>query len=139
MGQYIDITRENVQEQFDKLDSWLNDTVWKWAFLHEDMQNTIENCMCRWFKETENEFYLQKVKEFEESEDKDDYDDMEEWLFSNYGSRWWVDIMYEGDDLDKYELLWRYRNTIMSALNSNTYNEDEIYDDIDEYLGEEHK
>ena len=131
MGQRFYLDEEKLDEQLDKIDNNLFEML-EFAYLHEDMVNTIEELMSDWSKENLTN-YKTILKEWEEmSEDeKEDFDnDINEYLLE-FG-RWWVELYDKLPDGEKKSLIERYRLTIAVCLNSNTYDYDSLKEIIDE-------
>ena len=114
----------------NKLDRNLMEML-DFAYLHEDMVNTIEALMSDWGKEN-LPTYPSIIEEYENmSEDqKEWYDDVDEYL-SEFG-RWWIEDFSQLDDKMKVRFIERYRLTIASCLFSDTYNYETLMSEINE-------
>lgn len=131
MPQRYYIDKENLNEEFDRIDKFPYELE-NFAIIHEDMTNTIENLMSIYSKD-KLQAYEDYVNEYEElpSEDKEYYEDADDYIWQNIGSRWWVDSYYDLSDVEKEEFLIRYRNTIACCVYSDTYNQDTIWEEIE--------
>lgn len=56
---------------------------------------------------------------------------IDEWLDEN--GRWWLDEFYNMSDDDKKSFILRYRLTIATCLNSDSYDEEALKEEIEEY------
>ena len=99
------------------------------AYLHEDMANTIEELMNEWGKE-KMPTYQAIVEEFNSMDEKEKefYDDIDVYL-SDRG-RWWFQEFYNLDDANKKLLIKRYRLTIALCLHAKTYDYESLQQDI---------
>ena len=131
MGQRFYIDESNLEGQLEKLD----ENLWgmlEFAYIHEDMTNTIDGLMGDWFKEEHPEVYDSIEDEYNnlDESDKEFYEDIDEWLMES--GRWWMDEFTKLDDEGKKQFIQRYRLTISTCLHSNTYNDEELRSNIDE-------
>lgn len=131
MGQRFYIDESDLDGQLTKLD----ENLWgmlDFAYIHEDMTNTIDVLMGEWFKENYPEVYgilEDEYLDLDES-DKEFYEDITEWLMES--GRWWFEEFTKLDDEGKKLFIERYRLTISTCLHSNTYDDDKLRSDIDE-------
>ena len=131
MGQRFYIDESDLDGQLTKLD----ENLWgmlDFAYIHEDMTNTIDVLMGDWFKEAHPEVYgilEDEYLDLDES-DKEFYEDIDEWLMES--GRWWFEEFTKLDDEGKKLFIERYRLTISTCLHSNTYDDDKLRSDIDE-------
>jgi hypothetical protein len=131
MPQRFYLDEQNLDTQLEKLDRNLYEML-DFAYLHEDMINTINELMSEWGKENLNTF-----KEIEDqweqlSDDyRDDYENIDEFL-CDFG-RWWIETEKLSDD-EKISLIHRYRMTISTCLFSDTYCHDTIKENIESYM-----
>ena len=131
MGQRFYIDESDLDGQLTKLDGNLWGML-DFAYLHEDMTNTIDVLMGEWFRDEYPEVYEileDQYRDLDES-DKEFYEDMDEWLSED--GRWWFEEFIKLDNDKKKLFIERYRLTISTCLHSNTYDEDELRSDIDE-------
>jgi len=114
----------------DKLTNNLNDML-DFAYLHEDMVNTIEALMSDWGKEN-LPTYPEYIEEYEnmDEDQKQWYDDVDEYL-SEFG-RWWLESFESLDDEMKLKFIHRYRMTIAVCLHSDTYMYETLMEEVDE-------
>lgn len=131
MPQRFYLDRENLDAQLEKLDTNLYQML-EFAYLHEDMVNTINDLMSEWAQENLNSF-KEIEKEWGELSDQDRhmYENINEFLFDL--GRWWIETDKLNDD-EKINLIERYRITISSCLFSDTYSYETIKEDIDQYF-----
>ena len=131
MGQRFYIDESDLDGQLTKLDRNLWGML-DFAYIHEDMVNTIDLLMEEWFRDEYPEVYEileDQYRDLDES-DKEFYEDMDEWLSED--GRWWFDEFTKLDDDKKKLFIERYRLTISTCLHSITYNDDKLRSDIDE-------
>lgn len=130
MGQRFYLDEENLNEQFDKIDINLYQML-EFAYLHEDMVNTIEELMSEWGKESLSSYQtiLQEWEQMTEKE-KEFYEDINEYLMES--GRWWIEDFSNLSDDDKKMLIRRYRLTIATCLNSNTYDMESLKESIED-------
>ena len=128
MPQRFYIDKENLDEQFEKLDRNLYEML-DFAYLHEDMVTTIEDLMSEWSKENLQSFNT-ILKDWEEmtEEQKDLYEDFDEYI-RDFG-RWWVELDNLTDE-EKINLIERYQIAIFYSLHSDTYSYDSIKENIE--------
>lgn len=113
-----------------KLDRNLSDML-DFAYLHEDMVNTIEYLMSDWGKEN-----LPGYSQIEEDynnltdEEKDWYEDLDEYLQED--GRWWLEEFSSLDNEGKTNFIQRYRLTISYCLHSDTYDYETLQNQINE-------
>ena len=131
MGQRFYIDESDLDGQLTKLD----ENLWgmlDFAYIHEDVVNTIDVLMGNWFKEDHYGIYKSLIEEYENFDDegKGYYEDINEWLMES--GRWWFEEFTKLDDNNKKLFIERYRLTISTCLFSNTYDEDELRSTIEE-------
>lgn len=131
MPQRFYLDKQNLDEQLEKIDSNLFQML-DFAYLHEDMVNTIEELMSDWAKENLNT-YQTIIQEWEEmsEEEKEYFDDIDEYMMSELG-RWWIEDFNKLSDEDKKTFILRYRLTIATCLFTSTYDMDSIKESIEE-------
>lgn len=132
MPQRFYFDENDLDGTFDKLDRNLMEML-DFAYLHEDMVNTIESLMSDWGKENIPAYQtiLEEYNNLPE-EEKEWFDDVDEFL-SEYG-RWWVGEFTNMDDKGKTNFIHAYRLTIATCLHSNTYNYEDLQEEINSYL-----
>ena len=119
MPQRFYIDDSDLKGQLTKLDENLYEML-DFAYLHEDMVNTIDELMSEWGKLNITTF-KSRVEEYNNlpKDQKQYYDNIDEWLSEN--QRWWL---YEFDNLSdesKKIFIQRYRLTISICLHSSTF------------------
>ena len=132
MPQRFYFDENDLDGTMDKLDRNLMEML-DFAYLHEDMVNTIESLMSDWGKENipTYETILEEYNNLPEDQ-TDWYDDVDEYL-SEYG-RWWIGEFANLDEKKKTEFIHAYRLTIASCLHSDTYNYETLQEQINSYL-----
>jgi hypothetical protein len=125
---YFDET--DLNGTLEKMDRNLMDML-DFAYLHEDMVNTIEELMSDWGKENLPS-YSEIIEEYEnmDEEQKKWYDDVDEYL-SEFG-RWWIESFDKLDDEMKKNFIHRYRMTIATCLHSDTYMYETLMEEVNE-------
>lgn len=125
---YFDET--DLNGTLEKMDRNLMEML-DFAYLHEDMVNTIESLMSDWGKENLPS-YSEIIEEYEnmDEEQKKWYDDVDEYL-SEFG-RWWIELFDKLDDEMKKNFIHRYRMTIATCLHSNTYMYEDLMNEVNE-------
>jgi hypothetical protein len=125
---YFDET--DLNGTLEKMDRNLMDML-DFAYLHEDMVNTIEELMSDWGKENLPS-YSEIIEEYEnmDEEQKKWYDDVDEYL-SEFG-RWWIESFDKLDDEMKKNFIHRYRITIATCLHSDTYMYETLMEEVNE-------
>ena len=128
MPQRFYIDESDLNGQFEKIDNNLFGML-DFAYLHEDMVNTIEELMNEWGKE-KIPTYQAIVEEFNSMDEKEKefYDDIDVYL-SDRG-RWWFQEFYNLDDANKKLLIKRYRLTIALCLHAKTYDYESLQQNI---------
>lgn len=116
----------------DKLDRNLMEML-DFAYLHEDMVNTIESLMSDWGKENlpAYETILEEYNNLPEDQ-KDWYEDIDEYLRED--GRWYISEFSGLDDKGKTNFIQAYRLTISMCLHSNTYDYETLQNEINESL-----
>jgi len=114
----------------EKLSNNLNDML-DFAYIHEDMVNTIDELMSDWGKEN-LPTYSQYLDEYENlSEDQQQwYDDIDEYLSES--GRWWMESFTDLTDEMKLQFIHRYRMTIAICLHSDTYMYEDLMNEVNE-------
>jgi hypothetical protein len=130
MPQRFYFDEKDLDGTVNKLDRNLMEML-DFAYLHEDMVNTIEQLMSDWGKENMPS-YSDIIEEYENmpEDQKEWYDDVDEYL-SEFG-RWWMEDFGKLDDEMKVRFIERYRLTIASCLFSDTYNYETLMSEINE-------
>lgn len=131
MGQRFYIDESDLDGQLTKLDGNLWGML-DFAYIHEDMTNTIDLLMGEWFRDEYPEVYEileDQYRDLDES-DKEFYDDIDDWLMES--GRWWFEEFTKLDDDNRILFIERYRLTISTCLHSNTYDEDELRSGIED-------
>jgi len=128
MPQRFYIDESDLNGQLEKIDNNLFGML-DFAYLHEDMVNTIEELMNEWGKEN-IPTYQTIVEEFNsmDAKEKQFYDDVDAYLCDM--GRWWLEEFYNLDDENKKLFIKRYRLTIASCLHSKTYDYESLQEDI---------
>lgn len=129
MGQRFYIDENDLSGQFNRLDRNLMEML-EFAYLHEDMVNTIEQLMSEWGENNLNG-YQELKDEFDAlpEDQKDYYDEFEDYLFEM--GRWWISEFDNLDDENKKNFIERYRLTIVCCLHSDTYDVEKIREEIE--------
>lgn len=130
MGQRFYLDEENLNEQLEKLDNNLGEML-EFAYLHEDMISTINTLMADWTKGLDVFQKLQTEWDEMSDDDKKYYDEIDEWLDEN--DRWWLDEFYNMSGEDKKAFILRYRLTIATCLDSDSYDEEALKEEIEEF------
>jgi hypothetical protein len=130
MPQRFYLDEENLDQQLEKLDTNLFHML-DFAYLHEDMVNTIEELMSDWAQENLNTYqkFLQEWEEMSDDE-KQYYEDINEYLMEC--GRWWIEDFSNLSDDDKKMFIRRYRLTISACLHSGTYDHGSLKESIEE-------
>ena len=130
MPQRFYIDESDLNGQFEKIDNNLFGML-DFAYLHEDMVNTIEELMNEWGKE-KIPTYQAIVEEFNSMDEKEKefYDDIDVYL-SDRG-RWWFQEFYNLDNVNKKLLIKRYRLTIALCLHAKTYDYESLQQNIND-------
>lgn len=130
MPQRFYIDESDLNGQFEKIDNNLFGML-DFAYLHEDMVNTIEELMNEWGKE-KIPTYQAIVEEFNSMDEKEKefYDDIDVYL-SDRG-RWWFQEFYNLDNANKKLLIKRYRLTIALCLHAKTYDYESLQQNIND-------
>lgn len=131
MGQRYYLDESQLNEELEKLDNHLMESL-NFAFIHEDMLNTVEELMSEWGKDNMST-YQDILNEWENMSETDKEmfdDDIDDYLRSEMG-RWWIEDFSKLDDESKKLFIHRYRMTIATCMFSNTYDMDSIREEID--------
>jgi phage-related minor tail protein len=131
MPQRFYLNETDLNGTLEKMDQNLMEML-DFAYLHEDMVNTIEELMSDWAKENLPS-YSEIIKEYENmnEEEKDFFDDIDDYISSELG-RWWIESFDNLDDEMKKNVIHRYRLTIATCLHSNTYMYEDLMNEINE-------
>lgn len=131
MPQRFYLNETDLNGTLEKMDQNLMEML-DFAYLHEDMVNTIEELMSDWAKENLPS-YSEIIKEYENmnEEEKDFFDDIDDYISSEFG-RWWIESFDNLDDEMKKNVIHRYRLTIATCLHSNTYMYEDLMNEINE-------
>lgn len=128
MPQRFYLDESDLRGQVDKLDRNLYEML-DFAYLHEDMVNTVEELMSDWGKENLPTYstIVEEYNNLEESE-KEFYEDVDEYLM-DFG-RWWIEEFDNLDEEGQKLFIQRYRLTIAACLHSDTYDYDSLTEEI---------
>jgi len=131
MPQRFYLNETDLNGTLEKMDQNLMEML-DFAYLHEDMVNTIEELMSDWAKENLPS-YSNIIEEYENmnEEEKDFFDDIDDYISSELG-RWWIESFDNLDDEMKKNVIHRYRLTIATCLHSNTYMYEDLMNEINE-------
>ncbi len=129
MPQRFYLDDSDLKGQLIKLDDNLFGML-DFAYLHEDMVNTIEELMSEWGKVNIATFNS-RVQEFNDlpEDQKKWYENIDEWLSED--GRWWISEFDNLNDNDKKMFLQRYRLTISYCLHSSTFDYEALKEDIE--------
>lgn len=133
MPQRFYFDENDLNGTLEKLDRNLNEML-DFAYLHEDMVNTIEELMSDWGKEN-LKGYQTILEEYENlpEDQKEWYDDIDDYLRED--GRWYIT---EFDNLttdeEKTNFIQVYRLTIASCLHSDTYDYESLQNQINESI-----
>ena len=129
MPQRFYIDESDLNGQLTKLDENLFGML-DFAYLHEDMVNTIDELMSEWGKENIST-YTSKVEEFNNlpEDQKKWYESIDEWLLED--GRWWISEFEKLDNDNKKLFLQRYRLTISYCLHSSTFDYEALKEEIE--------
>ena len=107
MPQRFYLDESDLRGQVDKLDKNLYEML-DFAYLHEDMVNTVEELMSDWGKENLPTYstIVEEYNNLEESE-KEFYEDVDEYLM-DFG-RWWIEEFDNLDEEGQKLFIQRYR------------------------------
>ena len=133
MGQQFYLDENDLNGQFERLNANLYEMM-EFAYIHEDMVNTIEELVNDWAKNNLTLEYQKLLGYWDEmSEDeKSMYEDAEDLIQMDY-TRWWVDSFPDLEVELKKKFIERFRLTVGVCLSSNTYDYETIKDNIDKY------
>ena len=133
MGQQFYLDENNLNGQFERLNANLYEMM-EFAYIHEDMLNTIEELVNEWAKDNLTQEYQKLIAYWNEmSEDeKSSHSDAEDFIQMDC-TRWWVDSFPDLDVELKKKFIERFRLTVGACMNSNTYDYDTIKENIDKY------
>ena len=131
MGTHFYLDENDLNGQFTRLNNNLNEMM-EFAYIHEDMVNTIEELVNDWAKENLTKEYQKVLVSWDEISEKEkaEYTDVEDYI-QNYHSRWWV---YSFPDLEvdlKKKFIQRFRLTVILCMRSSTYDSKKIKESIE--------
>ena len=133
MGQQFYLDENDLNGQFERLNANLYEMM-EFAYIHEDMVNTIEELINDWAKNNLTLEYKKLLGYWDEmSEDeKSMYEDAEDLIQMDF-TRWWVDSFPDLEVELKKKFIERFRLTVGVCMSSNTYDYETIKDNIDKY------
>jgi len=133
MGQQFYLDENDLNGQFKRLNTNLYEMM-EFAYIHEDLVNTIEELINEWTKNNLTVEYQKLLGYWDEmsEEEKSMYQDAEDLIQMNY-TGWWVESFPDLEVELKKKFIERYRLTVGVCMNSNTYDYDTIKDNIDKY------
>jgi diphthamide synthase subunit DPH2 len=133
MGQQFYLDENDLNGQFERLNANLYEMM-EFAYIHEDMVNTIEELVNEWAKDNLTLEYQKLIVYWDEmSEDeKTSYSDVEDFIQMDC-TRWWVDS-FPGLEVElKKKFIERFRLTVGVCMSSSTYDYDTIKGNIEKY------
>lgn len=133
MGQQFYLDENDLNGQFERLNANLYEMM-EFAYIHEDMVNTIEELVNEWAKDNLTQEYQKLIVYWDEmSEDeKTSYSDVEDFIQMDC-TRWWVDS-FPGLEVElKKKFIERFRLTVGVCMSSSTYDYDTIKGNIEKY------
>jgi hypothetical protein len=133
MGQQFYLDENDLNGQFERLNANLYEMM-EFAYIHEDMVNTIEELVNEWAKDNLTQEYQKLLGYWDEmSEDeKSSYSDAEDFIQMNC-TRWWVDSFPDLEVELKKKFIERFRLTVGVCMSSNTFDYDTIKINIEKY------
>ena len=133
MGQQFYLDENDLNGQFERLNANLYEMM-KFAYIHEDMVNTIEELVNEWAKDNLTQEYQKLLGYWDEmSEDeKSSYSDAEDFIQMDC-TRWWVDSFPDLEVELKKKFIERFRLTVGVSMSSNTFDYDTIKGNIEKY------
>jgi hypothetical protein len=133
MAQQFYLDENDLNSQFDRLKANLYEMM-EFAYIHEDMVNTIEELVNEWAKDNLTLEYQKLLGYWDEmSEDeKSSYSDAEDFIQMDC-TRWWVDSFPDLEVELKKKFIERFRLTVGVSMSSNTFDYDTIKGNIEKY------
>ena len=133
MGQQFYLDENDLNGQFERLNANLYEMM-EFAYIHEDMVNTIEELVNEWAKDNLTQEYQKLLGYWDEmSEDeKSSYSDAEDFIQMDC-TRWWVDSFPDLEVELKKKFIERFRLTVGVSMSSNTFDYDTIKGNIEKY------
>jgi diphthamide synthase subunit DPH2 len=133
MGQQFYLDENDLNGQFERLNANLYEMM-EFAYIHEDMVNTIEELVNEWAKDNLTQEYQKLIVYWDEmSEDeKTSYSDVEDFIQMDC-TRWWVDSFPDLEVELKKKFIERFRLTVGVCMSSSTYDYDTIKGNIEKY------
>jgi hypothetical protein len=133
MGQQFYLDENNLNGQFERLNANLYEMM-EFAYIHEDIVNTIEELVNEWAKDNLTQEYQKLIAYWNEmSEDeKSSYSDAEDFIQMDC-TRWWVDSFPDLDVELKKKFIERFRLTVGVCMSSSTFDYDTIKGNIEKY------
>ena len=133
MGQQFYLDENDLNGQFERLNANLYEMM-EFAYIHEDMVNTIEELVNEWAKDNLTQEYQKLIVYWDEmSEDeKTSYSDVEDFIQMDC-TRWWVDSFPDLEVELKKKFIERFRLTVGVSMSSNTFDYDTIKGNIEKY------
>ena len=121
MGQRFYLDENDLDGQFDRLNNNLFEML-DFAYIHEDMVNTIEELIGEWAKGELHKQYrdLLDIWQNMEEDEKLMYEDGDAYIRMD-NSRWWSESFNDLEINIKKIFIERYRLTIALCMFSNTY------------------
>ena len=106
----------------------------EFAYIHEDMVNTIEELVNEWAKDNLTQEYQKLIVYWDEmSEDeKTSYSDVEDFIQIDC-TRWWVDSFPDLEVELKKKFIERFRLTVGVCMSSITFDYETIKESIEKY------
>jgi hypothetical protein len=133
MGQQFYLDENDLNGQFERLNANLYEMM-EFAYIHEDMVNTIEELVNEWAKDNLTLEYQKLLGYWDEmSEDeKSSYSDAEDFIQMDC-TRWWLDSFPDLEVELKKKFIERFRLTVGVSMSSNTFDYDTIKGNIEKY------
>ena len=133
LGQQFYLDENDLNGQFERLNANLYEMM-EFAYIHEDMVNTIEELVNEWAKDNLTLEYQKLLGYWDEmSEDeKSSYSNAEDFIQMDC-TRWWVDSFPDLEVELKKKFIERFRLTVGVSMSSNTFDYDTIKGNIEKY------
>jgi hypothetical protein len=133
MGQQFYLDENDLNGQFERLNANLYEMM-EFAYIHEDMVNTIEELVNEWAKDNLTQEYQKLLGYWDEmSEDeKSSYSDAEDFIQMDC-TRWWVDSFPDLEVELKKKFIERFRLAVGVCMSSNTYDYESIKINIEKH------
>jgi len=131
MGQKFYLDEKDLNGQFTRLNTNLNEML-EFAYIHEDMVNTIDELVNDWAKENLTQEYQKLLGSWDEmsEEEKSEYTDAEDFIQMDC-SRWWADSFPDLEVDLKKKFVKRLRLTVSVCMGSSTYDSKKIKESIE--------